>query len=101
VRATATYDLLSTDLIPARKRILEEHYEIGSWHKLSRIKRYRMNWRYIYNFGVRGKLPKNPLLRRRLLGRKTINEHLAMDLISDMPTDLLALALEKREEIKP
>lgn len=97
MRATATYDLLPADLIPARKRLLDEHYEMRSWHTVA--KRLRINVRYVYNFAVRGYLPQNPKIRRKLIGRKTINEHLATDRIADMPEPLLSWALENRVEM--
>jgi len=99
MRATATYDLNTPDLIPARKRLLEEHLEKGSWHKIARD--LRLNVRYVYNFAVNGSLPRNRLIRRKLLGRRSINQHLAGDSIQDMPTPLLAWALENRKEWKP
>jgi DNA invertase Pin-like site-specific DNA recombinase len=97
LRATATYDLNTTDLIPARKRLLEAHQEFGSWHKLA--KHLRINVGFVYKFAIHGNLPRSSAIRRKLLGRKTINEHLATDPIADMPTPLLAWALANREEM--
>lgn len=99
MRATATYDLNPADLIPARKRHLEGHQEFKSWHKYSR--HLRLNVGPVYRFAIYGILPRDPVIRRKLLGRKTINQHLAEDSIQDMPTPLLAWALEHREEYKP
>ena len=98
MRATATYDLNIPDLIPARKRLLEAHYELRSWHKVAKV--LRINVRYVYNFALHGYLPANPKVRRKLLGKKTINEHLSSDPISEMPTPLLGWALENRVEMK-
>lgn len=98
MRAPAVYDLSILDLTPARKRLLEAHQEKQSWHKVA--KGLRLNVRYVYNFAVRGSLPHNKAICRKLLGRRSINQHLAEDPIQDMPTPLLAWALENREEMQ-
>jgi hypothetical protein len=98
MRQTSHYDHLSTPLTPPRKRLLDAHDDLGSWHPVARA--LRMNVGPVYRFALYGKLPTNPKQRRKLLGRKTINEHLATDRISEMPTDLLAWALLNRVEMK-
>lgn len=97
MRATAVYGINIEDLIPARKRLMEAHLVNGSWHKVA--KALKLNVRYVYDFALRGKLPRNRSIQRKLLGRRSINQHLAEDSIQDMPTPLLAWALENREEI--
>jgi hypothetical protein len=96
MRHTARYDLNTGDLIPPRKRLLDMHNKLGSWHKVS--KALRVNVASVYNFAIYGRLSGSPRTRRRLLGKKTINEHLAEDRIADMPSDLLAWALLNRKE---
>lgn len=97
MRPSAIYNLNPAELIPARKRLLEAHSEIHSWHRLARG--LRLNVRYVYDFAVHGRLPRNTAIRRKLLGRRTINEHLSQDRIQDMPAPLLRWALENREEM--
>lgn len=98
MRPTSTYDINQVNILPGRKRLLEAHKKLGSWKKVA--DEIGMNFRYVWDFAVKGKLPRNPEKRKKLLGRKTINEHLAQDKISDMPTSLLAWAFENREEWK-
>jgi hypothetical protein len=99
LRASAIYDLNPIELIPPRKRLLEAHQENHSWHKVA--KALKLNVRYVYNFAIYGRIPRNKFVLRKLLGRKTINEHLASDRISDMPIDLLKWAFENRKEMVP
>lgn len=97
MRETAVYNITDPNLPPSRKRLLQAHSEKGSWHRVS--EEMDMNWRYVWNYAVHGKLPRDPAKRRKLLGRKTINEHMAHDRIADMPKPLLFLALEHRTEM--
>ena len=97
MRASAIYDVNDPSLLPGQKRLLQAHFEKGSWHKVA--EEIGMNWGYVWNFAIRGKLPRDPAKRRKLLGRKTINEHLASDRISEMPRELLTWALEHRTEM--
>jgi len=97
MRPSANYDLNPAALNPARKRLLEAHSELRSWHRLARD--MKLNVRYVYNFAVLGRLPRNTAIRRKLLGRRSINEHLAEDRIQDMPAPLLRWAIQNREEM--
>ena len=97
MKASAVYDLQDPTLIPARRRLLDAHQGIQSWRKVARA--LNLNVRYVYNFAVHGRLPLNAAIRRKLLGRKTINEHLSTDRIQDMPAPLLAWALVNRTEM--
>lgn len=98
MRASAIYDINDPSILPGRKRLLDAHKKLGSWKKVA--KKMKLNFRYVWEFGVNGKLPKNPVIRRKLLGRKSINEHLCCDRIQDMPPPLLSWAFINREEIK-
>jgi hypothetical protein len=83
---------------PGRKRLLFAHNSGETWRSLA--KRLRVNFRYVWEFAVEGKLPRNPVIRKKLLGRKSIDEHLDHDNIQDMPPPLLSWAFINREEIK-
>jgi len=98
VRATSVYDLNYEALPAPRKRLLDTHRELGSWHKVSR--ELKVNVSQVWNYGVNGKLPRDPVACKKLLGRKTINEHMAGDLIQDMPIPLLRWAFENRTEMR-
>lgn len=98
MRHTRKYDINTGRLHPARKRVLDEHSALGSWHKVAALKRYKMNWRYVWNYGVNGKLPVNPKYRRRLIGGTTNSEHMANDRLIDMPPHLLIIAIQYRKE---
>lgn len=91
------YDINPADINPARRRLLERHYDLGSWHRVAA--EIGINVRYVYNFGVKNKLPSNPRIRKILIGRRTINDHLANDRIQDMPRPLLRYALLNRVDM--
>jgi len=93
-RPTALYGIAEGDILPGRKRLLNSHKELGSWQAVA--DRMKLNWRYVWDFAVNGKLPRNPAIRKKLLGKKSINEHLSTDRIQDIPEELLNWAMENR-----
>lgn len=97
-KLTTDYDINTIQNQPARRRLLDRHYDLKSWHRVAA--ELKINVRYVYNYAVKNKLPSNPRIRKILLGRRTINDHLANDRIQDMPRPLLLWALENREEFK-
>jgi len=81
--------------------------ELGIYTKDGRI-----NPGLAYRIVKQGYEPSRPETRKRLglspicpnckhsVGKKSINEHLSLDSIQDMPQPLLKWALQNREEIK-
>lgn len=91
---TTILDINHADIQPARQRLIDRYYQLGSWHRLAAD--LRINVRYVYNYAVKNKLPTNPKIKKILIGRRTINDHLSHDRIQDMPRPLLLWALENR-----
>jgi molybdenum-dependent DNA-binding transcriptional regulator ModE len=98
MRATAKYDVSQGVRLPAQIRLLNAHSRLGSWKAVA--DGLGLNFRYVWDFAVNGKLPQNQIIRKKLLGKKSIGEHLAHDRIQDMPPPLLSWAFINREEIK-
>jgi hypothetical protein len=65
--ATLIFDLYTRRLPIARKRLLDEYagLERGGWRELAR--RRGINFRYVYEFAIYGKLPQNRQIRKLLL----------------------------------
>jgi hypothetical protein len=97
MRATAKYDLNIEDFPPSRKRLFLAHQELGSWQAVA--DEIGLNWRYVWNYAIHGELPRNESIRRKLIGRKTIDEHLSGDKIREMPPPLLNWAFQNRQKI--
>lgn len=96
MRPAVEYDIITVGLPPSRVRLLEAHSELHSWKAVA--KKLGVNIRYVWDYAVKGKLSANPKIRKKLLGRKSINEHLSTDRIQDMPIPLLRWAMENRVE---
>jgi hypothetical protein len=96
VRPTATYDLNSEAFPPSRRMLLAEHASFGSWHRVA-LKR-KVNWKYVFNYAIHGKVPKNKVVCKRLGIKPTVslNKFLQKP-ISEMPTFVLSWAFEHRE----
>lgn len=91
-------DLTYPPINPARKRLLDEHDELRSWHRVADA--HRVNVRYVYGYAVHNRIPHNRDIRRRLGIKRTytINQMLSLP-IQDMPPEILRWAFENREEI--
>jgi hypothetical protein len=101
LRATTIPDLNDPALILPRRRLLDEYSLLqvsgkkGGWRKLAA--RRRINVKYVYNFAIHGRLPTNKSLRKKLGMRPSINDMFRLP-IQAMPPEILAYALEHREE---
>jgi hypothetical protein len=84
-----------------RRKLLAKYRKLKSWRKLE--EQIGVNHFYIYQYAVNGIEPTNVEIAKKLgivhRRHRTINEHLKNDLIQDMPTAILRLAYENRQEM--
>ena len=84
-----------------RKRLIRKYRRLGSYQQVATA--CGVNVRYVYEFLIRGIIPANKVIQKRLgirLPRPvTINQLLQLPL-QDQPPQILRLALQYREEIK-
>lgn len=103
--------LPSSYLEKPRKRLKRRYHRLGTWRKLADVLSeeagFPVNVRYPWEFVVKGIIPPNKLIRRALgiprrhaMTMEEVNKHLREDAVQDMPSRLLAWALENREELK-
>ena len=90
--------ILPPPLHPARKALLDEHRETGSWHRVADA--HRVNVRYVFGFAKTGKIPENKLICKRMGIKKTVTiNQLLQRSVNDMPMEILKLAFEHRTEM--
>ena len=84
-----------------RRRLIRQYHRLGSYHKLAVAR--GVNVRYVYEFMKFSIIPANAKIRAALGIHPhrpvTINQLLQLP-IQDMPTEILRLAFEHREEMK-
>lgn len=97
MRATGKYDVSQLNLNSPQKRLFNAHSKKGSWKAVG--DELGINWRYVYDYVLYNKLSRNPVIRKKLLGKKSIDDHLFEDRIQDMPPPLLKWAFENRREM--
>ena len=90
----------TSSLEKPRKRLIRQYRRLGSFHKVASAR--GVNVRYVYEFMVHNVIPENRKVRAALGIRVhrpvTINQLLQLP-IQDMPTEILRLAYENREEM--
>ena len=90
----------TSSLEKPRKRLIRQYRRLGSFHKVASAR--GVNVRYVYEFMVHNVIPENRKARAALGIRVhrpvTINQLLQLP-IQDMPTEILRLAYENREEM--
>jgi len=83
-----------------RKRLISQKRRFGSWQKLADAR--KINVSYVYNFAMKGIVPVNKKIQHALGIRPmhpvTINQLLQLH-IQDMPSAILRLAFENRQEM--
>jgi len=97
MRAAPVFDISIGGVSDSRKRLISAHKRMGSWQELAN--EMKLNFRYVWDYAVNGRLPRNPAIRKKLLGKRSVDEHLAMDKIQEMPPPLLKWSVENRQEI--
>jgi hypothetical protein len=84
-----------------RKRLISKYRRLGSFHRLAEA--CGVNVKYVYEFLRHDKVPTNREIQKamgiHLPKPVTINQLMKLD-IQDMPTEILRLAFENREEMK-
>ena len=97
---TSVYDLDIEALNPSRRRLYEEHTKLRSWLKVAQKR--RVNFRYVYEYAINNKVPRNYIIWQRLGIKRTVTINQLLKLpLQEMPTDILRLAFLKREEYLP
>lgn len=90
----------TSSLEKPRKRLIRQYRRLGSFHKVASAR--GVNVRYVYEFMVHNVIPENRKIQValgiRLHRPVTINQLLQLP-IQDMPTEILRLAYENREEM--
>ena len=83
-----------------RKRLIRQYRRLGSYQRVADVR--GVNVRYVYEFMVHNVIPENRKIQValgiRLHRPVTINQLLQLP-IQDMPTEILRLAYENREEM--
>lgn len=91
----------TSSLEKPRRRLIRQYHRLGSYHKLAAAR--GVNVSYIYEFVKHYAIPENREIQKALgihLHKPvTINQLLQLP-IQDMPTEILRLAFEHREEWK-
>ena len=90
----------SSILEKPRRRLVRQYHRLGSYQRMADAR--GINIRYVYEFMSQGVVPANRKIQKALgihLPKPvTINQLMQLP-IQDMPTEILRLAFENREEM--
>jgi hypothetical protein len=84
-----------------RRRLIRQKQHLGSWHKVAAAR--GLNVFYVHDFVKHGNIPTNKKIQRalgipRVPKSVTVNQLMQLP-IQDMPTEILRLAFENRQEM--